>query len=59
MQIFVKILTVKTINLDVEASDSIENVEAKIQEQGGDPPRSTKTNLRTKAARRWKNANSL
>ena len=30
MQIFVKTLTGKTITLDVEASDSIENVKAKI-----------------------------
>ena len=31
MQIFVKTLTGKTITLDVEPSDSIENVKAKIQ----------------------------
>ena len=31
MQIFVKTLTGKTITLEVEASDSIENVKAKIQ----------------------------
>merc|ERR1712124_204802 len=31
MQIFVKTLTGKTITLDVEASDTIENVKAKIQ----------------------------
>ena len=30
MQIFVKTLTGKTITLDVEPSDSIENVKAKI-----------------------------
>ena len=30
MQIFVKCLTGKTITLDVEAADSIENVKAKI-----------------------------
>jgi len=30
MQIFVKILTGKIITLDVEPSDSIENVKAKI-----------------------------
>merc|ERR1712118_138556 len=33
MQIFVKTLTGKTITLDVEASDSIDNVKAKIQDQ--------------------------
>ena len=31
MQIFVKTLTGKTITLDVESSDSIENVKTKIQ----------------------------
>merc|ERR1711971_422280 len=33
MQIFVKTLTGKTITLEVEASDSIENVKAKIQDK--------------------------
>ena len=32
MQIFVKTLTGKTITLEVEGSDSIENIKAKIQE---------------------------
>jgi hypothetical protein len=31
MQIFVKTLTGKTITLDVESSDTIENVKSKIQ----------------------------
>lgn len=35
MQIFVKTLTGKTITLEVEPSDSIENVKTKIQDKEG------------------------
>jgi len=52
MQIFVKTLTGKTITLEVEASDTIENVKAKIPRQGRDSSRSTEADLRWKAIRR-------
>merc|ERR1711959_125587 len=50
MQIFVKTLTGKTTTLDVEPSDTIENVKQKIQEQGGHPSGPAAPDLRGQAA---------
>jgi ubiquitin len=44
MQIFVKTLTGKTITLEVESSDTIDNVKSKIQGMSPPPPKMSTKN---------------
>lgn len=54
MQIFVKTLTGKTITLEVESSDTIDNVKSKIQGKHNRNPRATIRTQNTKGKEKKK-----